>query len=292
MSDRYAQSCAMTVTIVRRVLIGTGLLMALLLGMIALLAAAVDRGHLRGPLLDYLAARTGRRIEVAGALHAHLLTMHPGIVGSDVSIGNPPWTPPGVTADAKRLEIVLHLPWIGRRLAIDRLVLESATLHLIRDAKGRANWQWQDPVHPSPGGVPLVHSLSIADAHVLLDDDRRHLKFDGRVSAVEAGGVLAGRLSIRGSGDLNQRAVTFDVDGDPLATAQHDRPYRFSYREESSGSTLLGRGYLSRPFDFGVLDTTFEARGADLKDLYFLTGVSLVNTGSYRLQGAMARRGA
>ncbi len=41
-----------------------------------------------------------------------------------------------------------------------------------------------------------------------------------------------------------------------------------------------------------MLDTSFEATGADLKDLYYLAGISLVNTGNYRLTGSMSRRGA
>jgi hypothetical protein len=35
-----------------------------------------------------------------------------------------------------------------------------------------------------------------------------------------------------------------------------------------------------------------EAQGEDLKDLYFLTGMTLVNTWSYHLSGKLARRGS
>ncbi len=183
----------MTLAALRRTLIGAGLLLLLLLGTVAHHAAAVDHGYLRGPLLAYLGRRSGTSHRGGGALRAHILTMHPAISASDVTIGNPAWMPPGVTADAKHLEIAVHLPWMGRKLEIDRLALDGATLHLVRDAKGRANWQWHDPAHPSPGGMPLVHSLSIVDAHVLLDDERRHLKFDGRVSAGDAAGVSGAR---------------------------------------------------------------------------------------------------
>jgi hypothetical protein len=47
---------------------------------------------------------------------------------------------------------------------------------------------------------------------------------------------------------------------------------------------------MPRPFDFNLLDTTFEATGADLKDLYFLTGVTLPNTNVYRFSGKLVRR--
>ena len=47
---------------------------------------------------------------------------------------------------------------------------------------------------------------------------------------------------------------------------------------------------LPQPFAFDILDATFLAAGADLKDLYYLTGVHLPDTGDYRLSGALSRR--
>jgi uncharacterized protein involved in outer membrane biogenesis len=41
---------------------------------------------------------------------------------------------------------------------------------------------------------------------------------------------------------------------------------------------------------FEKLDADFEAAGADLKDLYFLTGVHLLDTASYHLTGRFSRR--
>ena len=40
------------------------------------------------------------------------------------------------------------------------------------------------------------------------------------------------------------------------------------------------------------MDATFTGAGADLKDLYFLTGLRLIDSGEYRLSGALARRGS
>ena len=40
-----------------------------------------------------------------------------------------------------------------------------------------------------------------------------------------------------------------------------------------------------------MVEATFEANGDDLKDLYFLAGVSLIDTGSYRLTGKFGRDG-
>lgn len=186
----------------------------------------------------------------------------------------------------------------GQPLIIKRLDMEDATLHLKRDSKARANWQWTDPSLGPGDGPPLIRSLSVPDAHVLLDDERRHLQFDGTVSAHPlsaareehaAGGQEP--LQIAGRGRLNGRPATFEITGDPLATVTTERPYHFTFAESSSGSRLDGRGVVPQPFNFNALDATFQATGEDLKDLYYLTGVTLINTGGYRLSGRFSMRG-
>ena len=170
--------------------------------------------------------------------------------------------------------------------------MEAATFHLARDSAGRANWQLTEPGRSDNTDLPIIRVLSIPNAHFLLDDDLRHLKFDGTVSAEDdsaTGGLPSLRLA--GRGQLNGREASFEITGDPLATASHKQPYHFAFDERSSGSRLTGHGYLERPFDFDLFDTTFDVAGTDLKDLYFLTGVTLLNTGIYRLSGKLARRG-
>jgi uncharacterized protein involved in outer membrane biogenesis len=255
--------------------------------------ATIDANHLRRPLAHFIAARTGREIRIDGALKAHLLSFTPRVVAEHVTIGNPPWMPAGTTAEVGRLSLSFELwPLLSRSFIIDRLETEATTLHLARNVDGRANWQVHDPRERVGEGPPLIHSLSMLKTHVELDDARRNLKFNGVISAQDAPGVAGVMpLRIEGTGDLNGHAATFVIDGDSLATVKRGHAYHFAFDERSSGSHLTGRGFLPRPFDFNALDTTFEAQGEDLKDLYFLTGVILTDTGAYRLSGKFARTG-
>jgi uncharacterized protein involved in outer membrane biogenesis len=279
-------------SVVRRGLKWAAVVACGMIASVAGIAAAVDAGHFRGPLIRFIVARTGRSIRIDGLLRAHVFSVHPQLIAEHVSIGNPPWTPPGTTADIGRIVLMFDLPRVGRSWGIAKLEMEAVTLHLLRDAHGRANWQWTDPDKGASKGLTIIRSLSVSNAHVLLDDARRHLKFDGTVS-VRGPRADAGPQWLRmdGAGQLNGRAATFAVNGDPLATAAHARPYHFTFAGQSSGSQLAGHGFLSRPFNFNWVDSEFVASGADLKDLYFLTGVTLVNTGSYQLSGKVARRG-
>jgi len=256
-----------------------------------LLAAglAIAQRHLKGVLLHALAARTGHVIRVDGAFQEHFLSLHPSITATQVSIDNPPWMPAGVTAQFAAVSVGLEWQASLHPLGLRRLELQGATLHLLRDASGQANWR----AHPGgPGkGPPLIRSLSVSNAHVEFHDERRHLQFTGIVSAGDAGGGAAPKLRVDGSGQLNGRTVSFDITGDPLATARRDHPYDFALEEHSGGDRLSLRGAITQPFDLRVLQGSFEAAGPDLKDLYFLVGIKLPETGAYRLSGRLDRQG-
>jgi AsmA family protein len=254
-------------------------------------AAAADAGRLRGVLVRLIAGQVGRPVEVAGSLEAHLLSRHPRITATHVTVGNPAWVAPGRTAEIGELSLVAAWPGFRRPFGVTSVTLRSATLHLMRDAAGHANWQWINPdENPGATDFTIVRRVSIETAHVNLDDERRHLKFDGTVSADNDPGSEA-PLRIRGEGRLNGRAASFEITGDALDRASHELPYHFSFIERSGGSQISGKGLLPHPFDFDLINTGFEASGPDLKDLYYLVGVTLIDTGAYHLSGSLERRG-
>ncbi|MDB6102729.1 MAG: AsmA family rane protein [Gammaproteobacteria bacterium] len=271
-------------------------MVAVLVALAAVLVVAglIFSRHLRGPAIRYVETHSGRQVRVGGKFDVELFSLHPRIVAERVTIGNPPWMSSGITAEIGHLSLTfdwgaLALP----RLGIRRLEMEQATLYLARDENLRANWQSHDPVTSGLGtGPPLIRSLSLPDARVYLDDGRRHLKFDGTVSAQDLPGDSSRPpLRIEGAGELNGRQANFTVNGDPLATLEREQPYRFEFVEESSGSRITGKGVIPHPFNFQMLEATFEASGEDMKDLYFLTGLKLLDTGTYRLSGKFSRQG-
>lgn len=270
---------------------GAGAAVLVLAGVGALLLAALDAGYFRPALIRYLEARFNRQIRIEGPLHLQLWSRHPYMVAQQVTIGNPPWVAPGETARIGRLTLSYNAPGFGHGATLESVTLEDADLHLRRDAVGRANWQGEDPTTTQGEGMPFIRDLSAVDVHVQLDDQRRHLQFDGIVSAQGLRQAPAPRqLHIAGKGQLNGRPATFDLSADPLDTARPAVPYAWEFSEESSGSRVKVHGSLPRPFDLDQLNAVFDADGEDLKDLYFLTGVTLINTGAYHLTGTVERR--
>ena len=267
-----------------------GMLLALAVLALSAAAIAIGANHVRGPLLRAIAARTGHPIRVDGEFAVQLLARHPSVTATQVSIGNPAWMAPGDMAQIGSISLTLAWQWAAMPLAIHRVQLEQATLHLVREASGHANWTRQETGAGS--GPPLIRSLSMRDAHVELHDELRHLQFSGTVSVAEtAAGAGPPSLRIEGSGPLNGRPLELVIVGDPLPSVRRGRPYHFTLEERSGSAHLSGQGFIERPFDLRALQGTFAAAGADLKDLYFLIGLGLPETGPFRLSGKLERQG-
>lgn len=257
--------------------------------LVLLCAALLDSGYLQRPLVELVARHTQRQIRVDGTLRIRILSRNPRLVAGQVTIGNPPWVAGGTMAKIGKVTLELATPRWGRELAIANLQLDDVQLQLLRDSTGHANWQVENPDIRTPKGPPLIQSLSMPAARVKLDDEQKHRQFAGTVSVLDDGGE--GPLHATGKGLLNGRSMDFELIGAPLRTAARDKHYDFSFDERSSGSHLVGNGFLLHPFDVHAFDATFEATGADLKDMYYLTGVRLIDTGKYRVTGKLKRRG-
>src|SRR5450755_4508930 len=105
------------------------------LGLLVVAALLVDANHFRGPLARFITARTGRQIRIEGDMKAHLLSLTPRLIAADVAIGNPPWMPPGQTAQIGELSLSVELLRLFTgSVVIHRLEVAKATLYLSRDA--------------------------------------------------------------------------------------------------------------------------------------------------------------
>jgi AsmA family protein len=262
-----------------------------LIALALLFAAALDAGYLHGPLVKFLAADAQREIRVDGELRLHLFARNPRLFAERVSIGNPPWTPPGVAVQADKISVVFETPRMGHLFDIASLVIEGATLHMFRDVPGHANWQLKNPDLGLSPGLPIMHALSVVDAHLFIDDAQKNRQFDGTVTAQDSNGRHGTQpLRIEAKGQLNGRPVSFELLGDPLRSASRSEPYGFTLTERSSGSHVAAKGAL-KEFSLLDLDASFEASGADLRDMYYLMGSKLIDTGAYHLTGKFSRRG-
>jgi uncharacterized protein involved in outer membrane biogenesis len=248
---------------------------------------------LRQPLAHELSHRLNRQVAITGNLEVHPWSWSPWVRINGLVIGNAPWAGPGSLATLPRLTVqVKILPLLQRGKVILPLVeADQPVVSLLRDAKGRANWDLH-PGQPS-GPLPPINHLVIQGGAFRYDDIGRRLNFTGTISTNEqVVGYGRGTFALDGKGTLNDQRFVARVTGGPLVNIDPNRPYEFDSRIQAGATRIRLVGHVDHPFDLAAVSGQFSVAGPDLADLYRVTGVALPNTPPYSLAADFTRRGA
>jgi AsmA family protein len=273
-----------------------GISLGVLVLLVPLTALVLERNAnaFKGIIGRIASADAGRTIHLDGRLELHLLSLEPRAVLESVGIGNPAWSKSQDMARIGRLEVSLALPALFKgEVVLPRVGVEDLELSLERDAADRANWRFTTtdnrPQASKPAHLPVVRSLSLNRAHIEVLDAVRKLHFIGTLAATQAEGDQSLRLD--GTGQMNGESFSLVTQGDPLVTAERGRPYAFAADIHAGRTRLQFQARIAKPFDLGTLAAKFSASGADLADVYYLTGLTLPNTPAYTLSGNLQRDG-
>ena len=261
---------------------------------VAVFFALFNWDWFRGPVARYLSLRTGRQVEIEGHLQVHPFSWQPWARVGGVRIGNPPWLGGGKSqmADLGQTTVQVRLlPLLTGRVELPLVDIEHPNLALYADKTGRNNWTFG-----TSGGkaasLPLIQRFVLDDGRLRLQDVRRRLRLTGVVTTTETAGAPGARaFHLTGIGSLNDAPFVARVVGGPLVHVQRDRPYPFDMDLHAGATHITAHGSVTKPFNFGDLQTVATVTGPDLADLYLLTGVVLPNTPAYSLSGHVDRDG-
>jgi uncharacterized protein involved in outer membrane biogenesis len=274
--------------------ISLGALVCLLL--VCVLLVQRNANALRAPIARIASGYAGRAIHIDGTLKLQLLSLTPYAVVDGLRVGNPQWAKVPDMARVGRFEVSIDLlALLTARIVIPRLGVEELELSLERDASDRANWRFQEPNNrPAPSralDLPLVRRLILERWHIEVRDAIRKLHFNGTVAASESGDDASQHLRLDGTGEMNGAPFALLASGDPLASAVRGQPYHCVADIRAGRTHLNFQASIADPFDVDALAATFTATGADLADLYYLTGLTLPNTPPYTLGGHLQTAG-
>jgi uncharacterized protein involved in outer membrane biogenesis len=275
----------------RRLVVAIGSF-AILAACTALLFASFQWNWLRGPLAGYASAETGRRIQILGDLDVRPFSWTPWASVNGLRIGNPRWMKGGDAADIERITVQVRLKsLLTPHPDILLFDTERPRLSLFRDREGHDNWTLAKS-RPGAASFPPIRRFVLNDGRIRLVDQQRRLLFDGVASTTDSSVQAAGGgFVLRGAGALNGQAFSAAASGGPLLNVRRDRPYPFDFRVRMGSTSVGARGQITRPFDLGRMNAAVSASGADLADLYRLTGVVFPNTPNYRLNVRLQRDG-
>ncbi len=258
-------------------------------------AAFFDWNLARGPVSRMIGRRLDRAVQI-NDLRVVLLSSHPSISVSGLTIGNPAWAGGGTMADIGRIRLQLRLlPLMKGQIELPLVDIEKPDLHLYADRQGRANWEFghATPAERSkPGKLPIVRRVYITQGHLQMKDEQRKLDFTATISAQEGRSGSPGEpFELLGQGTLNAKPFSLKVNGGPLISVEEHRPYPFDLQITAADIHAQAHGVIPKPFDLGHLEADLAISGQDLADGYYLTGLALPNTPPYKISGRLTRDG-
>ncbi|WP_309606155.1 AsmA family protein [Phenylobacterium sp.] len=275
----------------RRALAWTGVVLAGLALVIAILFALWDWNGLRGPLAAIASARMHRQVTITGNLRVYPWSWQPSATIEGVHIANPAWAGRASLADIDRIAVQLRLAALfSGRLDLMLLEFDRPRLALYRDAKGRATWDFSDgKQRDQPLRLPPIRRFVIDDGLLAYRDDARKLSFSGTLDANERLGEADKGFQMTGKGVLNAQPFDLKVTGGPLLNIDRKKPYPFDADIHAGETYVTARGAVPKPFDLAQVYMDVTARGPDLSELYGLTGVPMPNSPPYALTGRLSR---
>jgi uncharacterized protein involved in outer membrane biogenesis len=228
-------------------------------------------------------------------LDVHPWSFQPRVTIDDLTISNPDWAPKGDTASIPKLSVTMKLlPLFIGRLILPRVVVDQPEFALLRDDKGRATWEFganaKEDVQPLK--LPPIRNFLIRDGHVTIEDKTRDLHFTGTISSEENATEGRTAFELIGDGRLNRNPFSMNVTGGPLINIDRSKPYEFDMKVRAGATRVAAKGAIDHPFDLGGLTADVTFRGANLADLYYLTGIVLPHTPPYRFSAKFTRNDA
>lgn len=262
----------------------------------SLLAGAVlwlyllDWNTLRGPVARYASQRLGREVRIEGNLDVHLFSFTPRISVTGLKVVNPAWVGQPLAADIAHAALSFRLvPLLFGHLILPAVEIDNPNVQVVRDAQGRTNWDFgksSDGWH-----IPIIHKFVIQDGTLRIDDRLRKMLFVGTVSSQENSDSGNNAFQLTGQGTLNGNKFLAEVHGGPLLHVDESKPYDFAADIQSGATHVVAHGAFPNPFYLGRFWAATTFSGANLADLYYLTGLAFPGTPPYHLSGTLTRNG-
>ena len=180
----------------------------------------------------------------------------------------------------------------SREIVLPEIVLERPEVQALQTADGKNNYTLARD-SGSAGAAAKIANLRISDgqAHVVIPTLKAD--FELRIAtrnAPAASGTAMPELQIvvNAKGTYAGQPVTGQLIGGALLSLRDaGRPYPVDLKLVNGATHVSLAGTLTEPLTFGGADLKLELSGADMRDLYHLTGIPIPETPAYRIVGQL-----
>ncbi|HEX2858875.1 MAG TPA: AsmA family protein [Alphaproteobacteria bacterium] len=262
-------------------------IVALLLGA----ALALQAGLLRAPVENYLSRKLQRPVAMA-ALRANVLSLNPSLHVKELKIDNAPWAGTAPLADIQQLDVYTRWGSLLRgKPVISKLEMQQGSVNLLRQASGRANWAGNE-AKSGPLTLPAIRRFYLTQSHLNLVDEGKKLSLQATLNSQENNADSKQPFQVVGEGKLNNQPFKLNLTGGALLAADLNKPYPFTLELTHGATHVQAKGTFAQPFNSDNFAAGTVITGANLADLYYLTGLAFPITHAYKLEGVLGHEGS
>jgi uncharacterized protein involved in outer membrane biogenesis len=267
-------------------LVGIGAALLLLVATVS----AFDWNLARPSIARLVTRSTGRSFAIKGDLEVHL-SLWPRIIANDIVMGNAAWSNDPTMAKIKRVDLTISiLKLMIGRLSFPEISLSDFHVALEANKDGTPNWVFGKAGKKRE--FPDVGSLSIDNGTLTFRDPANNTNLSFVVNTVDAKGGPDTLVEVKGKGRFRGMDAKLYVNGGALlALRRADRPYPIKAILTLGRTRASINGTLLDPLHLKKEKVNFILEGADLAQLYQITGVPFPPTPPYRLTGYLIQSG-
>lgn len=266
-----------------------GIAATVLLGCFALIGlAAFPFALFKDAIAGRIGSALGTQVSIGSIERREWLSFTPTILLRDIAVQQPAWAGKGDMVHARTIEAKLPmLPLlVGRGAQPEDFVAHGLTLALVRDAKGRANWQGQDKADDAKDDAGTgLERLIIPDGHLTLRDDKRSLNLAGSF-------VSDGRgLRVDAAGKFHEAPARLTLRGSRIADLPPDTPYPLRLELRSPLLNLAASGQSRGALNLKAVTLDIHAIAPNLKYLDDVIEAGLFGTRAIDLKARVRHAG-
>lgn len=236
----------------------------------------------------------GRQVTIE---HLHVQLRRVTTVSADnVRIANPADFPEqGDFARIARLSLLADVMAYFRsgEIVLPEIVLEQPEIQALQTGDGKNNYTLA-PESESTVLAAKIGDLRVSDgqAHVVIPalkaDFLLSIATRNAPAMARGGAVPESEIVVNAKGTYAGQPVTGQLVGGALLSLNDaQRPYPVDLKLVNGATHVGVAGTLTDPLSLGGADLKLELSGADMRDLYHLTGIPIPETPAYRIAGQL-----
>lgn len=257
---------------------------------------------LRQPLATQLSAKLQRQVSIGPGFRLHLLGGI-DITTDTFSVAPASWQK--TTADetgffaARDIHLVLPYRSVlgairgdGEALNIRLLEAGHIEARLIREASGRANWMFGNPLAEKKShgsAIPHFSHLIVKAGHLELQDAVSHLQVSAHARSTDGRAEKTPGLSVEAKGRFREKTFSAHASSPGLlpliAPAQTHTPVALRAELETGGTILNFEGQATDLLNFGGLNGDFRLHGPSLAAAGDAVSATLPTTAAFAMKG-------